>query len=123
VTGIHHVALPVRRDDVEAEVAFWVLLGFSVVEGPASLRARATWVQAPDGTQIHLLYAEEDAGAALRGHVAIVAPAFDATLAALATAGHPPEPRTAHWGAPRAYVHSPTGHLIEIMAALPPSTI
>jgi catechol 2,3-dioxygenase-like lactoylglutathione lyase family enzyme len=122
VTGIHHVALPTRLDDVEAEVAFWALLGFSVVEPPPSLRERATWVQAPDATQVHLLHADE-AVAQPRGHVAIIAPAFDATLAALAAAGHQPEPRTPHWGAPRAYVNSPFGHLIEIMAAPPPSPI
>jgi catechol 2,3-dioxygenase-like lactoylglutathione lyase family enzyme len=117
VTGIHHVALPTRREDVEAEVTFWALLGFSVVEPPSpSLRERATWVQASDGTQIHLLYAEEVQSA---GHIAIVAPAFDATLTALSAAGHPTQPRTPHWGASRAYVHSPSGHLIEIMAAPP----
>ncbi|HEV7496019.1 VOC family protein [Baekduia sp.] len=118
MTGIHHVALPTRRQDVEAEVAFWALLGFSVVEAPPSLRERATWVQAPDGTQIHLLYADEPEPRG--GHTAIVAPAFEATLTALAAAGHPPEPRTPHWGASRAYVHSPSGHLIELMAAPPP---
>jgi catechol 2,3-dioxygenase-like lactoylglutathione lyase family enzyme len=121
VTGIHHVALPIRRDDVEAEVAFWALLGFSVFEPPALLRERATWVQAPDGTQVHLVYADE-AAAASRGHVAIIAPEFDATLAALSAAGHATQTRTPHWGAPRAYVHSPTGHLIELVAAPPPST-
>jgi catechol 2,3-dioxygenase-like lactoylglutathione lyase family enzyme len=120
VTGLHHVALPVRADDVEAEVAFWALLGFSVVTPPASLRGRATWVQAPDGTQIHLLYT--DGLEARGGHTAIVAPAFDTTLAALVAAGHTPDPRTAHWGAPRAYVHSPSGHLIELMASPPSST-
>jgi catechol 2,3-dioxygenase-like lactoylglutathione lyase family enzyme len=117
--GVHHVALPTRREDVEAEVAFWTLLGFSVVEPPASLGGRATWLQAPDATQIHLLYTDEPA-AAPRGHVAIVAPTFEATLAALSAAGHAPEPRTPHWDAPRAYVHSPTGHLIELMAVPPP---
>ena len=117
MTGIHHVALPTRRQDVEAEVAFWALLGFSVVEPPASLRERATWLQAPDATQIHLLYADEPA--ARTGHVAIVASEFAATLTALATAGHTPEPRTPHWGAPRAYVHSPFGHLVELMAFPP----
>jgi catechol 2,3-dioxygenase-like lactoylglutathione lyase family enzyme len=117
VTGIHHVALPTRREDVEAEVTFWALLGFSVVEPPASLRDRATWLQAPDGTQIHLLYADEPGAAP--GHIAIIAPAFDATLTTLSAAGHPTQPRTPHWGAPRAYVHSPAGHLIELMAAPP----
>ena len=121
MTGIHHVALPTRREDVEAEVAFWALVGFSAVEPPPSLRERATWVQAPDGTQIHLLYADEPV-AASRGHVAIVAPAFDTTLAALDAAGYTTQPRTPHWGAPRAYVHSPSGHLIELMAAPPPPT-
>ena len=120
MTGIHHVALPIRADDVEAEVAFWALLGFSVVAPPPSLARRATWLQAPDGTQIHLLYADVVATA---GHTAIVAPAFEATLTRLAAAGHTPEPRTAHWGAPRAYAHSPSGHLVELMASPPPSTL
>ncbi len=118
MTGIHHVALPIRREEVEVEIAFWALLGFSVVEPPPSLRERATWLQAPDATQIHLLYVDESAPRP--GHIAIVAPAFDATLTALATAGHPTHPRTPHWGAARAYVHSPSGHLVELMAAPPP---
>lgn len=115
--GLHHVALPTLRADVPAEVAFWSLLGFSPVDPPASLADRATWLQAPGGTQIHLLYASEEARA---GHVAIVAPSFEATISSLATAGFAPEPRTPHWGAPRAYVHSPGGHLVELMAS-PPS--
>jgi catechol 2,3-dioxygenase-like lactoylglutathione lyase family enzyme len=119
--GIHHVALPIRRADVEAEVAFWALLGFSVVEPPLSLRERATWVQAPYGTQIHLLDADADA-VATAGHIAIIAPAFAATLTRLSAAGHISEPRTPHWGAPRAYVHSPSGHLVELMAAPPPAS-
>jgi catechol 2,3-dioxygenase-like lactoylglutathione lyase family enzyme len=117
VTGIHHVALPTRLQDVEAEVAFWALLGFSVVEPPASLRERATWVQAPDATQIHLLYTDEPV--ARGGHVAITAPAFEATITALEAAGHTPQPRTPHWGAARADVHTPSGHVVELMAAPP----
>jgi catechol 2,3-dioxygenase-like lactoylglutathione lyase family enzyme len=119
VIGIGHVALPIRREDVEAEVAFWALLGFSVVEQPESLRERATWVQAPDGTQVHLLVADEVQAA---GHIAIVAPAFDATLTALDAAGHPTRSRTPHWGAGRAYAHSPSGHLVELMASPPPTS-
>ena len=38
---------------------------------------------------------------------------------ALSAAGFTPEPRTPHWGAPRAYVRSPGGHLVELMAAPP----
>ncbi len=113
---IQHVALPTVREQVDSEVAFWSLLGFSLVEPPPSLAERATWVQAPGGTQIHLLYASEVAHA---GHVAVVAPDFDITISALTTAGFSPEPRTAHWGAPRAYVHTPGGHLVELMASPP----
>jgi catechol 2,3-dioxygenase-like lactoylglutathione lyase family enzyme len=113
---IHHIALPTLRDDVAAEVSFWALLGFSPVDPPESLRERATWLQAPGGTQIHLLYTSDPAHA---GHVAIIAPEFDTTISALEAAGFTPEPRTAHWGAPRAYVRSPGGHLIELMAFPP----
>jgi catechol 2,3-dioxygenase-like lactoylglutathione lyase family enzyme len=120
VSGVlQHVSLETRRDAVEAEVAFWSLLGFEVVEPPASLSGRATWLQAPDGfAQIHLLYAD-DPVAPPQGHVALVAPAFDATLAALRAAGFSPEPRAAHWGAARAYVRSPGGHRVELMAFAP----
>jgi catechol 2,3-dioxygenase-like lactoylglutathione lyase family enzyme len=117
--GLQHVSLETRRGDVDAEVAFWTLLGFSPVEPPASLRDRATWLQAPDGfSQIHLLYAD-DPVAPPQGHVAVVAPAFDETTAALASAGFAVEPRTPHWGAPRAYVRSPGGHRVELMAFAP----
>ncbi|HEY6761286.1 MAG TPA: VOC family protein [Baekduia sp.] len=120
---LHHVGLPTLVADVEAEVAFWTLLGFSVVEPPdPSLVARATWLEAPGGTQIHLLYASDPAPRA--GHLAVVAPEpFEATLASLTAAGHTVDPRTPHWGAPRAYVHSPGGHLVELMAWPPPPAL
>ena len=117
---IRHVALPTLAEDVDAEVAFWALLGFLEVAPPASLRERATWVQAPGGTQVHLLYANVASVGA--GHVAVVAPSpFEETVGALAAAGHAVEPRTAHWGAARAYVRTPGGHLVELMASPPPA--
>ncbi|WP_035125878.1 VOC family protein [Conexibacter woesei] len=115
---IHHIALPTLRADLSAEVAFWALLDFTPVEPPESLRARATWVQAPGGTQIHLMYTPDAAHA---GHVAVVAPEFSTTITSLEAAGFAPEPRTPHWGAARAYVRSPGGHLVELMA-FPPAT-
>jgi catechol 2,3-dioxygenase-like lactoylglutathione lyase family enzyme len=118
VTGLQHVSLETRPADVEAEVAFWALLGFDRVAPPPSLADRATWLQA-GATQIHLLHAE-DPVTPPRGHVAIVAPAFDATIAVLEDAGHATEARKRHWGAARSYVRSPAGHLVEVMAAPPP---
>jgi catechol 2,3-dioxygenase-like lactoylglutathione lyase family enzyme len=114
---LQHVALETRPDAVEAEVAFWALLGFARVDPPAALTHRATWLQA-GATQVHLLHAEEPVTAP-QGHVAVVCPAFEATVAALEAAGHAVEPRTAHWGAARAYVRSPAGHRVELMAAPP----
>lgn len=115
---LQHIALETRREDVEAEVAFWALLGFTRVEGPETLAARATWLQSGP-TQIHLFYADEPRSS---GHTAVIAPPpFDATITALGAAGHTTQARTPHWGAPRAYVHSPGGHLVEVMAAPPPS--
>jgi catechol 2,3-dioxygenase-like lactoylglutathione lyase family enzyme len=119
--ALQHVSLETRRDAVAGEVAFWALLGFAETRAPESLDGRATWLTAPDGApQIHLLYAD-DPVAPPQGHVAIVAPAFEATCAALRAAGHAVEPRTPHWGAPRAYARSPGGHRVELMAAPPPA--
>ena len=53
------------------------------------------------------------------GHAAVVAEDFDATVAALRDAGFTPEERTRHWGAARAFVHSPAGHVVEVMAEPP----
>jgi len=114
---IQHVALEVREQDVGACVRFWVLLGFEQVDPPPSLAARAAWLQA-GGTQIHLLFAEEPV-AAPEGHVAVIAGDYDATFAALRAAGFEPEPRTEHWGSPRAFVRSPSGHRVELMAFAP----
>jgi catechol 2,3-dioxygenase-like lactoylglutathione lyase family enzyme len=119
VTGLQHVSLETREADVEAEVAFWALVGYARVEPPGELGARATWMQSADGaTQIHLLYAS-DPVVMPEGHVAVVADDFDATIAALEAAGHTTEPRAQHWGVPRSYVRSPAGHLVEVMASAP----
>jgi catechol 2,3-dioxygenase-like lactoylglutathione lyase family enzyme len=114
---LQHSTLEIRRDAVEAEVAFWALLGFTRVEPPGGLAARSTWVQS-GATQIHLLHADEPV-VPPRAHVAVVCSAFEATVDALIAAGFPVDPRTQHWGAPRAYTRSPGGHLVEVMAAPP----
>ena len=114
---IGHAAIEVREDDVEACLEFWALLGFEHVEAPAALAARATWVQAGP-TQVHLLHAREPV-VAPEGHVAVVARDYDATLRALRKAGFEPQPRTAHWGSPRAFVRCPAGHRVELMAFAP----
>jgi catechol 2,3-dioxygenase-like lactoylglutathione lyase family enzyme len=114
---IHHVALETRREQADAEVRFWALLGFEEVEPPVTLRHRARWVQR-EATQVHVFYADEPV-VPPAGHVAVIAAAYDATLERLRAAGVEVEDRTAHWGAPRCYVRSPGGHRVEVMAAPP----
>ena len=111
---IQHVALEVREEDVEACVRFWALLGFTRVQPPEALADRATWVQA-GATQIHLLYADAPT-VPPEGHVAVIVDDFDATMEALREAGRDPQERRRHWGSPRAFVCSPSGHRVELMA-------
>lgn len=115
--AVQHVGLEVRREDVDAEVAFWALLGFAEVPAPETLRPRSRWVERA-GQQIHLLYAEDPA-IPREGHVAIVATAWEPALAALRGAGHEAALRTEYWGSPRTQVHTPAGHRVEVMAASP----
>jgi catechol 2,3-dioxygenase-like lactoylglutathione lyase family enzyme len=115
---LQHVAHETRREDTEAVLAFWALLGFEPVEPPRTLAGRTHWVQR-SGTQIHLLLTDVPV-VPPAGHAAIVAEDYETTLAALRAAGHPVEPRAEHWGAPRAFVTDPSGHVVEVMAAPPP---
>ena len=116
---IQHVALETRRSDRDACVAFFALLGFEEVEPPVALRSRAAWLER-DGTQIHLLWADEP-DVPPQGHVAVVAPAgtYSAVLVALRDAGHRVDERTPHWGSPRAFAWDPAGHRVEVMAFPP----
>jgi catechol 2,3-dioxygenase-like lactoylglutathione lyase family enzyme len=114
---IQHVALETRRGDGQAADAFWRLLGFEPVDPPETLRERAAWLQR-GSTQIHLLWHDAPT-AAPEGHVAVVLEDYEGTLERLRAAGHEVEPRAEHWGAPRAFVRSPGGHRVEVMAAPP----
>jgi catechol 2,3-dioxygenase-like lactoylglutathione lyase family enzyme len=115
---LQHVALETARADGPAAVAFWQLLGFESVEPPPTLRDRADWLQGGP-TQIHLLWSDRPV-APPEGHAAVVVDDYDEALARLREAGYEPEPRTQHWGAPRAFVRAPGGHRVELMAAPPP---
>ena len=118
---IQHVALEVRRADTDACVRFWSLLGFEEVEPPGRLNEIARWVERR-GTQVHLLFSDEPV-VPPEGHVAVGSDVHEATLNRLRDAGFDPEPRTEHWGAPRAFVRCPAGHRVEVMAAPPPATV
>ena len=99
--SLQHVSLEVRPDEVSAEREFWQLLRFEPVEPPGSLGKRSAWVQR-NGTQIHFLFADEPM-----------------TPREGRDAGFEPEEHERHWGAARAFVTTPAGHLVEVMAAPP----
>jgi len=120
---IAHVALEIGVQDADACLRFWWLLGFEQVAPPDALAGRAVWVQAGgEGgvgpIQIHLLFADDPVIPAA-GHVAVVAGDYDATLQRLRAAGLAPRSRTEYWGSPRAFVRSPAGHRVEVMAFAP----
>lgn len=117
MTALQHVALEIRRDDVPAAVAFWGLLGFDPVPAPGALADRTTWV-GREGSQIHLMHREEPV-VPPSGHPAVVLADYEAACARLREAGFEVAPREEHWGAPRAFVASPGGHRVEVMAAPP----
>ena len=114
---IQHVALEVRREDADACVAFWALLGFAPAEVPEGLRGATVWVERA-GTQVHLMLLD-DPVAPPEGHVAVVCEDYEEALARLRDAGFSPDPRREHWGAARCFVRGPAGHRVELMAAPP----
>jgi catechol 2,3-dioxygenase-like lactoylglutathione lyase family enzyme len=117
---IQHVAVEVRREQVDACVAFWALLAFERVEPPPTLRERAVWVER-EHTQVHLMYADEPV-VPPNAHVAVVVDDYERTFAALEEGGHAPEARREHWGSPRCFVLDPAGHRVEVMATPPTSS-
>jgi catechol 2,3-dioxygenase-like lactoylglutathione lyase family enzyme len=108
---LHHVGIEVAPADVEAAARFFELLGFERVEPPPAL-AEFTWLQS-EGTQVHLMPTDSPT-VAPRGHVAVLAPDFEATVERLGAAGFEVERRREHWGAPRAVAICPGGHRVEL---------
>lgn len=113
---LHHVGIEVAPADIEAAADFFELIGFSRVEPPEPLR-RYTWLER-EGTQVHLM-PEDDPTVPSPGHLAVVAPDFDVTVARLREHGFEVEPKGEHWGQPRVVAITPGGHRVELMAAPP----
>ena len=115
---LQHAGIEVKPADLDRTIEFFAILGFSVVPDPFD--GGFTWVECA-GTQIHLMH-EDDPVVPPRAHVAVVCPAFDATLARLQEHGFEVERGREHWHEPRAVAIAPGGHRIELMKAPPPRT-
>jgi len=114
---LQHVTLEVAPEEIEGSVAFWTLLGFERVEVPAALAETFVWLERR-GTQIHLERNEAPV-VPPHGHVAVVVDDFDGAVERLHGAGFEASPGSEHWGAPRAKVTAPGGHVVELMASSP----
>lgn len=110
------MGIEVAPGDIEAVAGFFELIGFERVEPPETLQ-EYTWLER-EGTQVHLM-PEEEPTVPSPGHLAVVAPDFEATVARLRERGFAVEPKREHWGQPRALAIAPGGHRVELMAAPP----
>ena len=113
---LHHVGIEVAPADIAAAAGFFELIGFVRVEPPAALQ-KYTWLER-EGTQVHLM-PEDDPTVPSPGHLAVVAPEFDATVSRLREHSFEVEPKGEHWGQPRVVATAPGGHRVELMAAPP----
>ncbi len=118
---LQHVSIEIPEAEAEASVEFWSLLGFDQVEPPEALAGYVTWVER-SGTQIHLIHTDS-ATIPVLGHVAVVAPDFQATFDRVAEAGFEIEESRQLWGERRAFAIAPAGHRVELMAAPPPAAV
>ena len=115
--ALHHASLEVPPADIERTVEFWELLGFRRIPAPEAVASFVTWLER-DPNHIHLIHADEPRVPTV-GHVAVVAPDFEATVARLRAAGFTVEEARELWGKPRAFAIAPAGHRVELMAAPP----
>lgn len=114
---LQHVTLEVAPEDIERSLELWALLGFRRVEPPSALAPTFAWVER-EGTQIHL-ERNQSPTVPPHGHTAVVVVDFEQTVERLREAGFDVTPGREHWGAPRAKVVAPGGHLVELMSSPP----
>lgn len=115
---IHHVGLEVHVEALDAEVAFWTLLGWHEVRVSDGIAGTGRWLQR-GAQQIHLLAPDHPSAPPRQGHAAIVDEALDVTVQRLTGAGFETLERTRYWGARRVFTRSPAGHRVELMSAPP----
>lgn len=117
---LHHVSFEVDPTLVPNESRFWVAAGFVSVPVPEALGGGYSWFEG-GGTQIHLMHVA-DPVVPVRGHVAIVAPDFEATVGRLREAGFEVREGRELWGSARAKAITPAGHTVELLASPPPAS-
>ena len=116
---IQHVAFEVTRDQLDACIEFYELLGFRRVTAPEKLAAFVTWLER-DGDQFHLLRLPETSRMNA-GHAAVpMGDDYGPAQERLRGAGHRVDDHEEYWGSPRSFVRDPAGNLVELMEFAPP---
>lgn len=118
---IHHATLEVSFDNVPNEFKFWDALGYRRIGNPDQ-HSVIHWVQARDGSQVHL-YPKHKSRIAISefGHIAIRPYDLLNVLDNLVELPFPvvQDEGSRYWGARRVFVFSPTGHRVELMEFAP----
>ena len=118
MSPLQHVALEIKRDDLEVCLAFYALVGFEEVPVPDERLVESSRFLQGGATQIHLLLVDEPV-IPPQAHAAILLDDYEATLVKLRGAGYDPKDRARYWGSPRAKVTDPAGHVVELMEFAP----
>lgn len=116
---LHHIAIEVRPEDAAGDGRFWQAAGFRPVRAPEAPGSGYEWFE-HGGTQIHLIRVR-DPVVPEKGHAAVVVPGFEAALRRIRDLGIEVTESRQLWGERRAKAVLPSGHTVELMAALPPA--
>jgi catechol 2,3-dioxygenase-like lactoylglutathione lyase family enzyme len=116
---IQHVSFEVTRDQVEACIEFYELLGFQRVTAPEQIADHVAWLER-DGDHFHLIQLPE-ASHMNAGHAAVpLGDDYEGTQTRLRDAGYHVDDHEEYWGSPRSFVRDPAGNLVELMKFPPP---
>jgi catechol 2,3-dioxygenase-like lactoylglutathione lyase family enzyme len=116
---IQHVSFEVTRDQVEACIEFYELLGFQRVTAPEQIADHVAWLER-DGDHFHLIQLPE-ASHMNAGHAAVpLGDDYEETQTRLRDVGHHVDDHEEYWGSPRSFVRDPAGNLVELMKFPPP---
>lgn len=115
---LHHVSLELSAADADRFGEMLELIGWEGVTEPDALAGSVRWYER-GSTQIHLICTEHATAPPL-GHAALAVDDYERSIERLRARGFEVEPSRPLWGSPRAFVHAPGGHRIELMATPPP---
>ncbi len=111
IAGVQHVSIGVH--DVDAAIAFYALLGMTVVPTRPDFGVPGAWLQA-GGQQLHLIQTDKTTPG-LENHFALIVDDLEACLAELAPHGITAFRLPAARGAgTQGFINDPSGNVIEL---------